>query len=373
MSVSGGTQRSLLQEDQREYRIALTAGRVSIPPSYFLIDLLSSLSGQFRFEFTSQRFDAPPAVSALLDAPPARSTSIVGCVRRLISFRPDIIHQHWATWSTPAVVAARVLRVPLVVSVHGYDAFLPRSPGAFGRVVDLVKRLERKVALRAASAVVVNSDFMRDRVAELGVRDESIRLIRHVVDVDKFIPGPAERSGIVYVGRLSVEKGCDILIRAVSLMSVETYERLIIVGAGPDESMLRDLASSLNVECEFRGSLLQDEVIAELQAAKVAVVPSKPARGQVEASGITPLEAQACGTPTVVTRVGGLPENIPDRFEGLICDPNPESMASAVSLLLGADLEAVGRKVRKHVVTYHHRKLLGANFRNLYFDLLAGY
>ena len=246
-------------------------------------------------------------------------------------------------------MASKTLRVPLIVSMHGYDAFLPRSVSP----VAIRKRSERRLCLRNAISVVVNSEYMRSRALEIGVRPDSIFLIRHGVDTNVFRPSTASRRGVLFVGRLAPEKGCDLLILALSRIPSSDYEVLTIVGSGPQEEYIKDLACRLRVPLEMVGEMAQDDVARRMRSARLAVVPSVMHGMRGEPSGLVPLECQASGTPTVVTRVGGLPENLPPHAKNLIADPSPESLASSILAgLRTTDLD-LHDVVRGHVLERH--------------------
>lgn len=367
--MDGDTGPSPLGSLRPRHRIALTAGRAGVPPSYFLVDLASALRASADTRLFAQRTELTPSSAEALGRP-ATTRSPLGMVSDIKGFSPDLIHHHWATWSSPAVFASKQLGVPLVVSMHGYDAFLPKSTGLRGPAYDVIKRVERRMSLRSASAIVVNSEFMRKRVISIGGDPSRIRLIRHSVDTKAFSVGRTPRQGVLFVGRLSIEKGCELLIRALSALSPSEYEMLSIVGTGAEEGRLRKISSELGVSCRFVGQLTRSDVAAEMQRARLVVVPSLPARGQTEASGMAPLEALACGTPVVVTRVGGLPENLPNAFSDLICEPDENSLSQAISRGLAVDGQNSAETARHHVEVHHSLNRLGVDFIQLYSGLI---
>jgi glycosyltransferase involved in cell wall biosynthesis len=121
-------------------------------------------------------------------------------------------------------------------------------------------------------------------------------------------PEIAREKELIFVGRLVSDKGADVLLRALGLLSAKARPRLTIVGGGPEDAALRSLAGELGVaeQVEFAG-WLQGEALAErLNAHRVLVVPSR----LPEPFGIVAVEGLACGCTAVGSRAGGLPQAI---------------------------------------------------------------
>lgn len=345
--------------------IAMTGGNLRIPPSYFIQDMITALK-PYRTTLHCQRLvvaaDGSPMASVTDERMTAKQVRA-----SIVAERPDLVHQHWATWSGPARRAATELDVPLVVSVHGYDAYLPRRGSIPMRALRGFKRWDRFHALRQAERVLVNSEHMYRRLLGLGVSESRLVLVPHGLDTDAFSP-PSEataRTGILYAGRLSPEKGLGLLLDALSRIPRERYELLTIAGRGALESTLRSQAGALGVAVNFVGQLSRSEVIQAMQGARCLVIPSVPGYGQEEASGLAPLEGMACGTPVVVTRVGGLPENIPDDYAELICDPDIDAMVRSINAAMELDHES-RTSLRKVVVEKSSISSLGLRLKSVY-------
>ncbi|OYT49379.1 hypothetical protein B6U83_02280 [Thermoplasmatales archaeon ex4484_36] len=162
-------------------------------------------------------------------------------------------------------------------------------------------------------------------------------VIPNGVDTDRFRP----RSGIrlfdgdpviLYVGRLVPKKGVDNLILAMrNVLKVHRKARLIIVGKGALQKMLRSEAKLAGVESSvsFLGYVPDEELPYIYNSADVFVLPSITG----ESFGIVLLEAMASGLPVVATRVGGIPEVLSG--QGVLVDPEPESIAEGIEEALG--------------------------------------
>jgi len=190
-------------------------------------------------------------------------------------WRPDVVHAHW--WF-PAGFVSVSSSTPTVVTLHGSDVGLAAR----------VRPLARLVARRASAVVAVSGALADEASAVLGV-PVGVAAMPVVVS-----PTVHHRSGgqMVAVGRLSAEKGFDVLAAAVARSGVEVS----VIGAGPSADALR--RAGLSVRPPMPRAALHD-VIAE---ARALVVPSRR-----EGLGLVALESLLIGTPVIASHVGGLP------------------------------------------------------------------
>lgn len=153
------------------------------------------------------------------------------------------------------------------------------------------------------------------------------------------------RAGVLFVGRLIAEKGCELLLRAFCL--AKTSDRLTIVGDGPEKSALKELAKQLGIadRTEFLGELVGPDLASAMQSHCVMVVPTTCE----EAFGIVALEGLACGCQMIVAESGGLPEavgphaltfatgdieGLKDRIEIALCSADTQPRQSQVDVHL---------------------------------------
>ncbi|GAA1943546.1 glycosyltransferase family 4 protein [Kitasatospora viridis] len=181
------------------------------------------------------------------------------------------------------------------------------------------------------------------------------------VDTELFTPGPpaAERPPtVLYVGRMdltSAWKGVPVLLRAFALLADLPQARLRLVGDGDARPELHAEAARLGLadRVEFTGVLTGPALVAELQRAAVLVLPSlSPA----ESFGMTLIEAMACATPVVGSRVGGIPHVVDDGATGLLVAPGDERELAAACRRLLTDpgtAERLGAAGRRHVVEHY--------------------
>ena len=268
------------------------------------------------------------------------AASVRGAFRRAVrGFAPDVVFAPWAYpdgWA--AVRLARRVGLPVLVQVHGSDVkLLDRS---------VARRRRTAEALNAADGVVAVSRDLRDRVVALGVPSERVTVIYDGVDPGVFRPGDrrAARAAVgfpggwpaapvlLFVGNLVPVKGIDVLLRALPAVS---SARLVAVGAGPERDRLARQAATLGVaeRVTFLGSLPQSALPDWDRAADLFVLPSRS-----EGVPNVLLEAGACGTPWVASRVGGIPEIPGHASRRLVPPDDPAALATAI-----ADALAAGR------------------------------
>lgn len=161
------------------------------------------------------------------------------------------------------------------------------------------------------------------------------------VDFDLFSPGdrraartalglPVHEPILLYVGRLSAEKGLEYLLDAFArlLPRLDPAPRLVIVGSGPLRDSLQTQVDTLNVShaVTFTGNLPAHELPQWYRAADVTVIPSL-----LEWFGAVAVESMACGTPIVGTEAGGLVDIVAEFQSGILVPPrNPEALAAAI-------------------------------------------
>jgi glycosyltransferase involved in cell wall biosynthesis len=156
------------------------------------------------------------------------------------------------------------------------------------------------------------------------------------VDIDETHAAKKPGNGVVYFGRLSNEKGVDVLIDAVASLG----EPLRIAGAGPAERELRDRAAKAGAHVEFLGRLPREELHDVVRASRATVLPAR----WFENQPLSVLESYACGVPVVASNLGGLPEIVRNGETGALVPHNdPDALAGALS-----------RYIDDEALAYHH-------------------
>jgi glycosyltransferase involved in cell wall biosynthesis len=251
--------------------------------------------------------------------------------------RPAVVHTHGYHADVVAGLAARRAGLPTVTTVHGFT-----GGGWKNRLYERVQRQ----AFRRFSAVIavsraIASDLERDgvpanrvHVVQNGLARDAEPLPRAEARRALGIGGAERRIG--WIGRLSAEKGPDVMIAALAVLPHDV--RLSILGGGAGRSALERLARRLGVADRITWHGVVPDAANLVTAFDVVALSSR-----AEGTPIVLLEAMAAGTPIVATRVGGVPEVVSDREALLVDADSPRALAGAVAATLGDPVAATAR------------------------------
>ena len=244
----------------------------------------------------------------------------------------DVIDAHYVyPDGVAAAMLARRTGTPLVITARGSDV----------NVLANLAWPRRQIlwAARQAQRIVTVSAALAERLGALGVEAGKISVVRNGVDMERFVPvDPAEaraqlglRDGpvVASVGNLVSGKGHEIVIDALAKLPGAS---LVIVGDGPERQALESRIVRLGLS--RRAMLVPGRPQAELKwiyGAADAIVLASSREGLPNVL----LEALACGTPAVASRVGGIPEVITDPVAGRLVDERtPQAFAREIGALL---------------------------------------
>jgi alpha-maltose-1-phosphate synthase len=260
----------------------------------------------------------------------------------------DLVHSH--TWYANLAGHLASLRygIPHVMTVHSLEPLRPWKAEQLGGGYALSSWAE-KVAATSAAAVVAVSDGMRADVhaAYPDIPPERIRVIRNGIDTSQYAPDPGTdilvkhgidpaRPYVIFVGRITRQKGLPVLLRAAS--ALDASAQLVLCAGAPDTPELAAEVAGLVAGLQASRSgvtwipemLPKPSVIQLLTHALAFACPSV-----YEPLGIVNLEAMACGTAVVGSAVGGIPEVVDDGVTGLLVPPDdPGALADALNALL---------------------------------------
>ncbi|WP_407354120.1 glycosyltransferase [Luteimonas sp. R10] len=255
----------------------------------------------------------------LLDRP------LPGLVRLLKQLKVDLVHAHFGTDATDIWPSVKAAGRPMLVTLHGYDISIHREWWEAGhggpRRRAYPKRLLRMAHDPAVHFIAV-SKAIRSRAVAYGIPEEKITVAYIGVDTQRFKPSglPLDQRSkrILFVGRMVEKKAPLLMIHALAAVRKEVLDaELVMIGDGPLLAAAKRLAAELAVPVRFLGACSSDELLAQLQEARVFCLPSLTAEnGDAEGFGLAILEAQACGVPAISSAQGGADEGLLDGETG---------------------------------------------------------
>ncbi|MGH9586413.1 MAG: glycosyltransferase, partial [Acidobacteriaceae bacterium] len=230
-----------------------------------------------------------------------------GFLRRVEAVGAELIHAHFAVDACAALAVRRRLKVPMVVTLHGYDV---TSEDAALRETSAGRAYlrGRRELWDEAQVFVCVSEWIRKKALERGFPEEKLWVHPIGIDVAAFRPKEGVKEPLVlFVGRLVEKKGCCYLLQAMRRVEEQMPEaRLVVVGDGPLRRSLEIEARGLR-RCCFVGAAGADDVREWMRRAAVVAVPSVvAANGDTEGMCLVVLEAQAMGVPVVAFRGPGI-------------------------------------------------------------------
>ena len=258
---------------------------------------------------------------------------------------PDLVHSHYWLSGWAGVLLQEVLSVPLAISFHtlGRVKEATRAPGEPRESLVRIAA-ETEVVARAGCVVASTPAEAANLIEHYQANPERICVSPPGVDHTVFRPGSKERARarlgleagplVAFVGRIQPLKGIDVAVKAIARLD---GVRLLVVGgpSGPaGESELLHLESMAASLAPGRVSFLPPrphrDIACVYRAADAVIVPSRS-----ESFGLVAVEAQACGTPVVASRVGGLAYAVADGHSGyLIAGHDPADYAAALRSIL---------------------------------------
>ncbi|NWJ48204.1 MAG: glycosyltransferase [Chloroflexi bacterium] len=265
----------------------------------------------------------------------------------------DVIHSHYWLSGYAGLVLSEKWRVPVVQMFHTL-ALLKNATARNESELEPDIRTERETLLmdKVDRIVAATAAEKASLSWQYGAEADKIDIIPCGVDLKLFKPrhkadartqlGLTARNILLLVGRIEPIKGVDVLIGAIRQL-VEKGERdtqVIVVGGGnkagqddnPEAIRLQTMVRELGLDdyVKFLPSQPQNLMPFYYSAADITIMSS-----YYESFGMAALESQACGTPVIASRAGGLPYTVKDGYSGLLVPPGDEAeLANAIRQLL---------------------------------------
>ncbi|MGH3302172.1 MAG: glycogen synthase [Streptosporangiaceae bacterium] len=260
----------------------------------------------------------------------------------------QLVHSH--TWyaSLAGHLSSLLYGVPHVMTAHSLEPLRPWKAEQLGGGYALSSWCERTAILAASAVIAVSNGMKADILSSYPAVDaDRVHVIYNGIDADIYRPDPGrdvldrygidpDRPLVVFVGRVTRQKGLPVLLRAAGLF--EPGAQLVLCAGQPDTAELQAEVTRLVDRLRatrggviwIPGMLAKAEVVQILSHATAFVCPS-----EYEPLGIVNLEAMACGCAVVASAVGGIPEVVADGVTGLLVPPGDEAaLAAAVNALI---------------------------------------
>jgi glycosyltransferase involved in cell wall biosynthesis len=315
----------IAEEDRREAQDTFTL--LARPLSDFA-------SAHLRGLFTSPVAYGKTLALALRHRPPGFKSAILAIAHfgesillaaELKRRRIDHLHNHFAnSGATVGFLASRHANIPWSLTIHGISEFdypagltLPQKVSA-ARFVACVSFFGRAQAMRLVDPAL----WPRLHIVRCGIEPERLPPASAKSD---------DKVRLIFVGRLSPEKGIAGLFEALASTTSRADIHLTLVGDGPLRADLEEMVTRLELSAQvtFLGRLPEQQTLVEIANKDVLVLPSF-----MEGLPIVLMEALALGLPVIASRVAGIPDLVRDGETGLLFDPsNWTSLADAIDRL----------------------------------------
>jgi glycosyltransferase involved in cell wall biosynthesis len=286
--------------------------------------------------------NAPPAVIAASSAAERLPARLLRYRRATLSTSGvDVVDAHFALYAFLPIFTTRLGRLPLVVHFQGPWADESMISRGNSIAIPIKRAVERAVYRRARRVVVLSKAFGRVVSERYGVDPALVVVIPPGVDHERFSIGdanlarerldlPRDAFVVAAARRLDGRMGLDSLLAAWDVVSEKQRNAvLVIAGDGIERGALerQRLQLARPESVRFLGRVSDDELVQLYQAADCSVVPTR----SLEGFGLVVLESLACGTPAIVTNVGGLPEAVEELDPSLVIEPeDPEALAARI-------------------------------------------
>lgn len=268
----------------------------------------------------------------------------------------DLIHSHYWLSGQVGWIAQERWGVPLVHTMHTMARVKNLTLAKGDSPEPAIREIGEEQVVNAADRLVANTHAEAKELIELYHADpKRVRVVHPGVDLANFTPGDQAAARkelgvakdaivLLFVGRIQPLKAPDILIKAAAEMlkhSPQLRSRLLVAicggpsGSGLDHpDSLVELATSLGIAdiVKFVPPTSRADLVKWFQAATLCAVPSYS-----ESFGLVAIEAQACGTPVIAARVGGLPTAVRDGISGVLIDGHDEKVWAQEILRVTSD------------------------------------
>ena len=286
----------------------------------------------------------------------------------------DIVHAHMAFPDCIASIKVFGKRLPVIVTVHGWDMqyFAMKSY----LKPDIIK------ALNLSKRVICVSNSLMESIKEIGVTTDAV-VIPNGIDTSLFIPGDKDnacrsldldpqRPRILFIGNFVVEKGIEYLIRAMPVVQEKYPEsELILLGArvgSKDITQYDEIISKADVKQAVKivGSVPHEHIPTWIHASDLLVLPSI-----IEGFGLVAAEALVCGRPVVTTLSGGPEDIVEDGMGVLVPTRDASALAQGIIQVLNGDGILSSESISELARSRFSYDIVTSKILDIYHDVLS--
>ena len=284
----------------------------------------------------------------------------------------DLLHSHgYKTNILLGLIPARFRKLKIVTTLHGWINIKRISS------MRLYEWLESRLLDKFDAIIVVNRNMLsHHNIRRSRVKSDVIYIINNAVnfvDDNKCMKDPdllniaKDNFSLVAIGRLSPEKGYDVLIKALAILRADINDiNLTFIGDGPQRKELEKLTAFLNLRDNVTFAGYRESARQYLEYFKIFILSS-----YTEGLPITLLEAMHAGVPVIATSVGGIPDVIESGQNGLLVSAgSPEGIAAAVRMLYEDEQcrETIINNARKTIDNNYSCSRMAALYDKVYMD-----
>ena len=284
-------------------------------------------------------------------------------------FKPDIIHtQHIWIWSS----IVTEYNLPTAITSHGSDMMGYNIDNSFGIYCEkAIENCDRIITISKKNNEVVLENFPQAKNKSITLKNGYDTQIFHLKDLERqkvlkdFNINRDYKKIVLYAGRLTENKGIDVLLNAANIY--ENDDTLtIIAGGGGLLSDLKEQVNRLNLEnIAFVGDQTQENLSKLYNIADVLAVPSR-----VEGFGLVAIEALACGTPVVATNKGGMTDFINDEVGALVDVEDEVMLEKEISKILREERTFDRLKLSQYAQNNYSQEVVINDLINIYKDII---
>lgn len=291
--------------------------------------------------------------------------------------KPDVLHAHSpALNGLAAIKAGKKYNIPVVYECRAFweDAAVDHGTTTEGSLRYKITRYLETYVFRKAQAVTCICDGLKQDIIQRGISEDKITIIPNAVNIEKFTYGQIadpelkqqldlqDKIVLGFIGSFYAYEGIPLILDALpNIIQKKPSVRLLLVGGGPQEQVIKDKVKQLQLESfvVFTGRVPHDQVQNYYNQVDIFVYPRLPMRLTELVTPLKPLEAMAQGRLVIASDVGGHKELISDKENGMLF--KADDVSSLVSTVLNLldnphdweDIRLAGRQYVEQERNWH--------------------